>query len=72
MFTRMTGGEGRRSGGQLKTSHRCVLIVENLWVFREGSTKLCPLLFGVETAVGTNTAKMAEQWYQGGLEAAER
>ena len=43
MFATMTGGEGRRPGGQPKNWHRCLLIVENLRVFRatEGSTEHC-------------------------------
>ena len=57
MLGKMTGGEGRRPGGQPKTWHRC--LVEDLREFRatEGSTEHCPLVFGVETAVWTVAAK---------------
>ena len=72
MFATMTGEEGRRPGGQPNTWHRC--LVEDFRVFRalEGSTKHCPLVFGVETAVWTVAAKKAGKWYWGVLEAAER
>ena len=70
VFATMTGGEGRRPGGQPKTWHRC--LVEDLRVFRatKGSTEYCPLVFEVETAVWTVAAKKAGKWYRGLLEAA--
>ena len=68
----MTGGEGRRPGGQPKSCHRCLL--EDLKAFdaTEGSTEHSKLFFGVEAEVWTVAAKKAGKWYRGVLEAAER
>ena len=72
MFATLTGGEGRRPGEKPKNWHRC--LVEDLRLFRatEGSTELCPLVFGVETVVWTIAAKKSGTWYQGVLHAADR
>ena len=72
IFATMTGGKGRRPGGQPKTWRTC--LVEDTKVFRatEGSTVLTPLVFGVETAVWTVAAKKAGKWYRGFLEAGEQ
>ena len=68
----MAGGENPRPGGQFKTWRGC--IVEGLRGFRapEGSTKLAPLVLGVETALWSTAPIKAGMWYRGILEAAER
>lgn len=72
MFGTMTGGEGRRPGGQPKSWQKC--LAEDLKVFRatEGSTAQVPLVFGVETAVWTVAATKVGKWYRGVLKAAEQ
>ena len=72
IFATISGGEGRRPGGQPKNWHRC--LVEDLRVFRakERSTEHCPLVFGVEIAVWTIADKKAGKWYRGVLDADER
>ena len=68
----MTGGEGRRPGGQPKNWHRCLLDDLKAFDATEGSTKHSKLVFGVEAEVRTVAAKKAGKWYRGVLEATER
>ena len=72
MFETIAGGENPRTGGQCKTWHICV--VEDPREIRaiEGSMECVPLVFGVETALWSTTAKKAGKWYRGILEEAER
>ena len=72
MLGKMTGGEGRRPGGQPKNWHRCLLDDLKAFDATEGSTKHSKLVFGVEAEVRTVAAKKAGKWYRGVLEATER
>ena len=68
----MTGGEGRRPGGQPKSWHRSLLDDLKAFDATKGSTEHSKLVFGVEAEVWTVAAKKASKWYRGVLEAAER
>ena len=72
MLGKMTGGDGRRPGGQIKGWHRCLLDDLKAFDATEGSTKHSKLVFGVEAEVRTVAAKKAGKWYRGVLEATER
>ena len=67
----MTGGEGRRPGGQPKSWHRSLLDDLKAFDATKGSTEHSKLVFGVEAEVWTVAAKKASKWYRGVLEAAE-
>lgn len=58
MLATTIGGEVRRPGGQSKSFHKRLWIVDDLRVFRatEGSAEPSPLVFGVGTAVSTIAA----------------
>ena len=71
MLEKMTGGEGRRPGGQPKSWRRSLLDLK-AFDAKNGSTERSRLVFGVEAEVWTVAAKTAGKWYRGVLEAAER
>ena len=71
MLEKMTGGEGRRPGGQPKSWRRSLLDLK-AFDAKNGSTERSRLVFGVEAEVWTVAAKKAGKWYRGVLEAAER
>ena len=68
----MTGGEGRRPGGQPKSWHRSLLDDLKAFDATKGSTEHSKFVFGVEAEVWTVAAQKAGKWYRGVLEAAER
>ena len=72
MLGKMSGGEGRRPGGQPKSCQRRLLDNFKAFDATKGSTEHSKLVFGVEAEVWTITAKKAGKWYRGVLEAAER
>ena len=72
MLGKMTGGEGRRPGGQPKSWHRCLLNDLKSFDATKGSLEHSKLFFGVEAEVWTIAANKAGKWYRGVLEAAER
>ena len=72
MLGKMTGGNGRRPGGQPKSWHRCLLGDLKGFDVTKGSTEQSKFGFGVEAGVWTIAAKNAGKWYRGVLEAAER
>ena len=74
MLGKMTGGEGRRPGGQSKSWHRYLLDDLKALDATKGTTVYSKrLAFGVEAEVWTiAAANKAGKWYRGVLEAAER
>jgi hypothetical protein len=72
MLGKLTGGEGRRPGGQPKSWHRCLHDDLKAFESNKGSTEHSKLVFGVRAEEWTIAAKKAGKWYRGVLEAAER
>ena len=64
MFETMAGGENPGPGRPEKNWAQCLLIVDDLRVFRatEGSTESVPLVFGVETVLWPTAAKKGGKW----------